>query len=375
VALVEPYLGGSHRAWAEGYAAHSQLDVDVFGLPAVHWKWRLHGAHVTLAPRLAVAAGRDGPYDVLVASSMTNLPALLGLSRRAIGDVPAVLYVHENQLTFPLSPTDRVDLTYAMVNWTSMVAADLVVFNSRFHLDDWFAALPDFLARFPDHGHGRLIDQVAAKSTVAPVGADLRAIDRRHDRVARETSDPWGRPLVLWNQRWEYDKGTAELAAAIRALVDDGVPFDVALAGERPADDPVELVALRSLLGERLVHEGYADVDDYHELLQRADVVISTAHHEFFGIAITEAVYAGAFPVLPNRLVYPERIPPEHHDACLYRDGRELVARMRWALTHRREAAAVAAALRPVMAACDWSVVAPRYDALFAGTMPLSSAG
>ena len=180
---------------------------------------------------------------------------------------------------------------------------------------------------------------------------------------------------MLWNQRWEYDKGPAEFGAAIRALVDAGVPFDLALAGERPVDDPPELAALRSLLGERLVHDGHAGPDEYRDLLCRADVVVSTAHHEFFGVAITEAVYAGAFPVLPDRLVYPERIPPEHHGACLYRDDHELVDRMRWALTHRQDAAAIADALRPAMAACDWSVVAPRYDALFAGAMPVSSAG
>jgi hypothetical protein len=34
IALVDPYLGGSHRAWADGYAAHSRHHVTVLGMPA-----------------------------------------------------------------------------------------------------------------------------------------------------------------------------------------------------------------------------------------------------------------------------------------------------------------------------------------------------
>ena len=46
-------------------------------------------------------------------------------------------------------------------------------------------------------------------------------------------------------------------------------------------------------------------------MLQSMDVVISTAEHEFFGIAVCEAVWAGAVPVLPRRLSYPELVTAE----------------------------------------------------------------
>jgi len=357
VALIEPYLGGSHRAWAEGYAARSAHDVEVFGLSAIHWKWRMQGGHVTLAPRIERAVAERGPFDAVLASSMTNVPALLGLARRSLGDVPVTLYLHENQLTFPLSEHDRLDLTYPMINWTSMVAADRVLWNSAYHRDEWFDAVPAFLARFPDQRHGGLIDEVRGKSEVAPVGIDLRALDAV-DRVRRD------RPLVLWNQRWEYDKGPAEFAAAITTLLGEGIEFDVALAGERFADEPPEFARLRGMLGARLVCDGHADVDTYRRLVRSADVVVSTAHHEFFGIAVAEAIYAGAFPVLPNRLVYPERIPPRLRDRCLYETQADLVDRLRWALIRPEEAASIAAGLRPQVAPFDWSAVAPLYDGL-----------
>lgn len=362
IALVEPYLGGSHQAWAEGYAAHTSHDVEVFGLPAIHWKWRMRGGHVTLSDQIAEAVVERGPFDVLVASSMTDLAGLLGIARRSLGEVRTVLFMHENQLTFPRPEHDH-DLSFAMTNWTSMLAADLVVFNSEYHRREWFAALPGFLARLPDHRHSALIESVAERSMVLPVGSDLRALgadeNARPDAALR-------RPLVLWNQRWEYDKGPSEFVEAVEALLTAGCDVDVALAGDHPADEPPERRYLRQLLGRRLVHDGYADDTDYPNLLRRADFVVSTAHHEFFGVAITEAVFAGAFPVLPDRLAYPERIPARHHADCLYGSGDELVELLRRALDDPAGRAATVAALRPVMAELDWSRVAERYDAAFA---------
>ena len=42
------------------------------------------------------------------------------------------------------------------------------------------------------------------------------------------------------------------------------------------------------------------------KILESSDVVVSTAIHEFFGIAIAEAAAAGAIPIVPRRLAYPE---------------------------------------------------------------------
>ncbi|MHC4113503.1 MAG: glycosyltransferase, partial [Planctomycetota bacterium] len=45
---------------------------------------------------------------------------------------------------------------------------------------------------------------------------------------------------------------------------------------------------------------------EYETALKEADVFVSTANHEFFGISAVEAGLAGAYPILPNRLAYPE---------------------------------------------------------------------
>jgi glycosyltransferase involved in cell wall biosynthesis len=58
-----------------------------------------------------------------------------------------------------------------------------------------------------------------------------------------------------------------------------------------------------------------ADREDYRAALAACDVVVSTAAHEFFGISVVEAVAAGAFPVVPDRLAYPEVLSHPRSDA------------------------------------------------------------
>ena len=58
---------------------------------------------------------------------MTNLPAFLALTRRELSGVPTVLYMHENQLTYPMPPGSKRDLTYGAIQHLSILAADRVL--------------------------------------------------------------------------------------------------------------------------------------------------------------------------------------------------------------------------------------------------------
>jgi glycosyltransferase involved in cell wall biosynthesis len=53
------------------------------------------------------------------------------------------------------------------------------------------------------------------------------------------------------------------------------------------------------------------DTDEYHRWLSAADIVVSTAEHEFQGLAVMEAVISGCLPLAPDRLVYPELYPQQ----------------------------------------------------------------
>jgi hypothetical protein len=62
ILLLEPYCGGSHRAWAQGYAARSRHDVTLLTLPARFWKWRMQGGALSV-PSSPASTGRVWDRD------------------------------------------------------------------------------------------------------------------------------------------------------------------------------------------------------------------------------------------------------------------------------------------------------------------------
>lgn len=299
VALVEPYYGGSHRGWADGYSSSSAHDVTLITHPARFWKWRMHGAFLTLADELALDVSLNGSPDVILASSMMDVAAFAGAVRHVVPGVPIAVYFRENQFTYPLSPSDKPDATYRMKNWSSAATADLVIFNSQYHRTVFGEQAHRFLNSFPEYKHVGKIDEVMDASVVLPVGIDVSGLDSR-------SGGPRNPPLVLWNQWWEHDKGPHELKEIVAGLMGTGVEFRFAMCGEVFVSVPPTYAEITEMLGSRLVHSAWAEREQYVELLSEASVVLSTALQEFFGVGITEAVAAGAHPVLPDRLVYPE---------------------------------------------------------------------
>ena len=123
VCLLEPYDTGSHGAWLRGYAAYSRHQVTCLTLDGRFWKWRMHGGAVTLARRYLEQAV---DADVLLASDMLDLSTFRALTCERTARIPAAVYMHENQLTYPLKPGDRRDLHYGFINYASMLCAQAV---------------------------------------------------------------------------------------------------------------------------------------------------------------------------------------------------------------------------------------------------------
>jgi glycosyltransferase involved in cell wall biosynthesis len=359
--LIEPYHTGSHAAWAEGYSAHSAHEVTLLTLPGRFWKWRMHGAAITLARRARALPERP---DLILASDMLNLPLFLALGGEAMSRVPVAAYFHENQLTYPLPKVDgggrpgRRDLHYGFTNLSSALLADAVLFNSAYHQDRFLNELPRLLRHFPDYNELWSVEAIRAKSRVLPLGLDLR----RHD--AQRPIDPRkGPPLLLWNHRWEHDKGPEAFFRAIYSLAGEGLAFEVALLGESFRRKPAEFLEARDRLGKRIVQFGYApDAASYSRWLWEADVVVSSARHEFFGAAVAEAIYCGCWPILPHDLAYPELIPAAWHEACLYPDEAGLVQRLRQAIEELEDVRT--RSLWEAVAPLDWAEMAPQYDAI-----------
>lgn len=366
IKLISPYHGGSHQAWAEGYQEGSRFQVTLLTMPARFWKWRMHGGAVTLARQFRADAQ---PTDLILATDMLDVTTFRALTGARL---PVVLYMHENQLTYPL-PDDGAsgpmrrqlgerDLHYAFINYASMLASDRVFFNSEYHRESFFAALPNFLRHFPEYNELDSVALLKAKSVVLPVGIRYEWLRQERPPARIEPA-----PLVLWNQRWEYDKNPAAFFEALYAVQDAGIPFRLALCGENFRRRPREFEAALERLAPCIVHAGYASPVQYRALLWEAEVTVSTALHEFFGISILEAVACETFPLLPSRLSYPELLPERFHRACLYDDQDGLVQALQSALTDREQTAAIAWSLAGEVARYDWSRVAGLYDDAFAG--------
>ena len=354
VLLVEPYDSGSHAAWAAGLAGYSRHEVVTVAHPGNFWRGRMRGGAVTLADAARAAVEESGPPDVVVVSGMVDLSAWLGLTRRFLGDPPVVLYLHENQLGYPLSPNQKADDEFALANWRSLVAADAVWCNSRFQLGELTGALPALLDRAPDMPHHHLLDEVVDRCSVVPVGVELGDIDPPARRRA-------GPPLVLWNHRWDHDKNPAAVFSSLVRLAGEDLAFEVAVVGENLRADPREMLEARDALGTRVVCFGHLPRPEYVGMLARSDVVVSAAHHEYFGIAVVEAVVAGAIPVLPDRLSYPEVVPARWHDAALYPDG-GLTERLRAVLSDPGGWRDRTTGLAGAMARFAWPQVIGAYD-------------
>ena len=304
ILALEPYYGGSHRAFLDGWIARSRHDWTLLTLPDTKWKWRMRHAAITFAAEVERAAP-DAPTPQLVfCSDILNLAEFGGLAPRAVRKLPAVLYFHENQLTYPVREESERDYHFMFSNLTSALAARRVWFNSAYHRDAFLDAAQIFLRRMPDHQPLHAIARIREKSEVRspPIGAI----------PIRRGPRPPGPPRILWAARWEYDKAPERFFGVLEQLKRNGVPFHLSVLGGTGGRRPPEVFArARRLLRDEIRHWGYIDDRaEYERVLQTADIAVSTADHEFFGLSLLEAAAAGAFPLVPRRLAYPEVFGP-----------------------------------------------------------------
>lgn len=354
ILALEPYYGGSHRAVLDGLVAHVDADWTLLTLPPRKWKWRMRGAAITMAEAAREAALPDdeAPFDLVFASTFLNLAEWRGLAGAALACVPAVVYFHENQLVYPNRHTAEWDLQFPLTNITTALSAECCVFNTRWNLDTFVAGIPGFIRQFPDHHPRGVAERIAEHSRVLAPPFDPAPFDSAPVTRSR-------RCRIVWPHRWEHDKNPEEFFSAVSRLAAEGLDFEVAVAGQAFRETEETMRQAAEALGNRLVHcDQPADRSEYAALLASADVAVSTAINEFFGIAMIEACYAGCLPLVPARLAYPEVYGPER---C-YRDSEELVARLRDAIVHRPEPMDA----RALAERYTFERLAPRFAALFA---------
>lgn len=299
ILALDPYPGGSHTAFFDGWTKRSRHEWDL--LPVVRPErsnLRIRHAAIALAEEVAgrVAAGQT--WDLILCSDRLNLAEFRGLAPEQIRSLPSIAYFFENQLTCPVRDENERDLQFVFSNVTTALAADQVWFNSEFHCHDFLDKLDPFLQELPDGSMADATERIRAKSSVWYPGIET---------FAPRGPRPPGPMRILWVARWEHDKNPETFFRALQKLKWHGAEFRLSVIGQQFLEHPPAFDWARQYFYFHIDWWGYQPHRrDYEDALAEADVVVSTTDYEFFGLSTVEAIAAGAFPVVPDRLAFPE---------------------------------------------------------------------
>nr|XP_041573178.1 glycosyltransferase-like domain-containing protein 1 isoform X4 [Taeniopygia guttata] len=354
VLLIEPFYGGSHKQLMDLLQEELQEDCVLCTLPAKKWHWKARTSALYFMQTVPISSN----YRILFASSVLNLAELAAL-RPDLGKLKKVLYFHENQLAYPVQKCQERDFQYGynqILSWfmpEHKLARLKKVMGVKRNGDAYQEGLPGQQESravmktsdaHPESGlcepqpglcttqHEGLpcppavpVQAEAPESTNPCQGEDKQRLTFNLSNILSGL-DYQQRPLhIAWPHRWEHDKDPETFFKVLMKLKEQDLPFHVSVLGETFSEIPDIFSEAREVLGSSVLHWGYLpSKDDYFRALCTADVVISTAKHEFFGVAMMEAVHCGCYPLCPKALVYPEIFPAEY----LYSTPEQLFKRL-----------------------------------------------
>lgn len=258
----------------------------------------------------------EPPPDVVACSDYVDLPRLMGLLPPSWRRVPTICYFHENQWCYPHDPdattpdregrADR-NASYGFSNALTAIRTEALVFNSEHHRSSFADAGAEWLRRLPKPNPARELRAAIEESHVVPPLPELEAIE------LGPGSEPGAALRIVFPHRLEADKRPVVFARSIARCVDAGARIEVVFTGGRPGSLRPEVEQALGSISRATVSVGYIESRrDYLEVLRRADVVASTAAHEFFGVAFAEAMAAGCSPLAPAAENYPALLRAYH---------------------------------------------------------------
>jgi len=305
VLLLSAYDAESHRYWHQNLSKHlTDFDWCIAGLKDHFFSWRMAANAINFKDRYDDQLSQ--PYDVLIATSMTDLAAVRGFYPH-LATIPNLLYFHENQFAYPHNPR-QVGLPAIRLN-SLMTAylADDVVFNSDYNQRSFISGAEKFIKQMPDGLPADMVDSIHAKARVLPVPIqnDCQPLQTNEHTPHKDYLE------VVWNHRWEHDKGPETLLAVLKRCRNLDIKFHI--LGRSFQNIPKAIQNIEKNHADQCLTLGYVKSRaKYIQILQNADVGLSTADHDFQGIAMLEAVACGCRPLAPNRLVYPDYYPAEN---------------------------------------------------------------
>jgi len=351
ILFLEPFFGGSHRDFSLGFVRHSCHDVDLVTLPAQFWKWRMQGASLYFIRQIKNLS----QYDLIFITDMMDICDFKALAGRNLP--PVVMYFHENQLSYPLGSHGKKDTHLGFTNILSALASDMVLFNSNYHCRAFLEAAKNLIKQMPDFRPEWVVDALEKKIQVLYPGCRFSV---KSIPIEKKSLDL---PLIIWNHRWDYDKNPEEFFKVLAAVKNKGIGFSLALLGEQYEIIPKVFKTARKEFAEEILVSGYLEShQEYKSWLARGSVVISTAIQENFGISVMEAVRHGCFPLLPDRLSYPEIMPEKFHDKVLYKSSTDLEEKLEDFLKDADRGVSVRQELSDYAGRFSWEIMAKQYD-------------
>ena len=356
IIIIEPFYGGSHKQLIDllihEFKENENRKIYLLTLPATKWHWRLRCSALYFA-EMAPKLSSKNQY-VLFCSSMFDLSTFLSLRpeycNNIIDDssssiVKKILYFHENQLAYPTRQEDTYkreirDFQFGYIQILSSLVADHVCFNSDFNRQSFLDNIQGHFKNLPSNQKlikGDIERKIYSKSEVLyfPI-----CINNKNNNINNNNMMPEDEPLhILWNHRWEHDKNPESFFQVICRLieeVDNVSSISLSVVGESFGEVPDIFDIYKTKFEQNnnyynklnVKHWGYVESKEkYFNILKDADIVVSTANHEFYGVSVLEAVLHNCFPLVPNRLVYPEiynKIPD-----CIYNTDNQLFKKIK----------------------------------------------
>ncbi len=309
VLILEPYYGGSHKLFLDGMQRTIDADYTLLTLPARKWKVRMQFSAFWFVQEIQKMAAEQRRFDTVLCSTFVDVAVLRALLFTIVGwnqDARINTYFHENQFVYP-SQVKSIDVRqFTAINFNTAMASDFCAFNSTYNLETFLDAIAFSLKRSTDMKPLHCVEAIRKKSVVLYPGMDYSSIDQATQarEVCEKNTEP---PVIVWNHRWEHDKGPELFFEALYRLQEHGIQFRLIIMGQSFVHRPACFDEAARLLSKEIIHFGYAETKkEYTALLHQGDLIVSTALHEFFGIAILEGVRAGCYPLLPEDLSYPE---------------------------------------------------------------------
>jgi hypothetical protein len=265
--------------------------------------------------------------DILFTSEAMNLGSLYQLMP-SLARQPSVVYFHDNQLLTPQARRPRPggsaedygmsglsgahesnamvlpsrDVDLELVNLNTATAATEIWFNSSYHLRSFMAGAAKLVDRHPELSSHDPMPAVMSKARLMPPPIDLNLVPHVKSTMKLPTRDP---RAIFVDTR---DGQLRVLNAALAELASRGEKFRLITVG--PVED----------LSDHWPRRTIGEAEDIAHVLGilECNVVLSVRPGAACDLQVIRGLQAGCRPVLPDRGVYPDLIPPPLRSECLY---------------------------------------------------------